>query len=431
MNINIKEISKKIEVIRINKIIEIIIAFFVIAFLCLSPADSLAGVKGYMIVKDNESFWDPNKDVSITWQIKQWLTDENARIENTMEKDIVHLIDVSKEKIYKLNYQDRTYRIVEFPEEKKFYIDSQKMDQEKKCGEWSCYGIKINIKSTEISFKIECWLSKDVDIPSENREKIGKFLGEYQIILSKELAKYEGYPVQTVLSIKAHDKEIKIVSTVVDFKKMDIDAKLFEIPNDFKAVDDSTRKIYKEDKDEDPNIKDSPIKEEKSVAQDIKCVTGKVTESYQQVRSLGVFADGSQIPMNQEATCFFKLDSETTCEFYFPGDNEKLKTSLTLATKLKRPVTVFYYPGADGQEGLVTKIIFPELEGKSIFTDDNQDMIRKAQIKLQELGYNPGKADGIFGRRTKAAIMKFQKDSDLDVSGELDQDTLKKLQLSN
>ncbi|MGA1865707.1 MAG: DUF4412 domain-containing protein, partial [bacterium] len=355
MDISLMEISKRTKAIHINILIEIAIVSLLVAFFCLSPSDSLAGVKGYLIVKDNESFWDPNKDVSITWQIKQWLTDENARIENTMEKDIVHLIDVSKEKIYKLNLQDKTYGVVEFPEEKKFSIESRKMDQEKKCGEWSCYGIKVNIKSTEISFNIECWMSKDVDIPSEIREKIGKFLGEYQIILSKELAKYEGYPVQTVLSIKAHDKEIKIVSTLADYKKMDMDPELFEIPSDFKAVDDSTRKTLKEDKKEDPNIKDFPKKEEEFVAQDIKSVTGKVTEAFQQVSSLGIFDGGSQIPINQKTTCLFKLDTETTCEFYFPGDNEKLKTSLTLATKLKRPVTVFYYPGADGQEGLVTK----------------------------------------------------------------------------
>lgn len=265
LNIRLKEMSKRIKAIHINKVIEIAIVFFIVSFFCFSPANSLAGVKGYLIVKDNESFWDPNKDVSVTWQVKQWLSDENARIENTLEKDIAHLIDVSEEKIYKLNVRDKTYRVVEFPKEKKFYIESQKMDQEKKCGEWSCNGVKVNIKSTEISFSIECWLAKEVDIPSEMREKVGKFLGEYQIILSKELAKYEGYPVQTILSIKAHDKEIKIVSRVIDYKKLDIDPKLFEIPNDFKAVDDSTGKTHKEDKDEDPNIKDSPKKEEESV----------------------------------------------------------------------------------------------------------------------------------------------------------------------
>lgn len=45
--------------------------------------------------------------------------------------------------------------------------------------------------------------------------------------------------------------------------------------------------------------------------------------------------------------------------------------------------------------------------------------IKKAQQKLNELGYNCGKADGIMGKKTKAAIKKFQKDKGLTVDGVL------------
>lgn len=43
--------------------------------------------------------------------------------------------------------------------------------------------------------------------------------------------------------------------------------------------------------------------------------------------------------------------------------------------------------------------------------------IKKIQEKLNELGYDCGKADGIAGKKTTAAIKKFQKDQGLTVDG--------------
>lgn len=51
------------------------------------------------------------------------------------------------------------------------------------------------------------------------------------------------------------------------------------------------------------------------------------------------------------------------------------------------------------------------------------------QNKLNELGYKCGKADGIIGRNTKAAIKDFQKDKGLVVDGIVGSKTLKALGL--
>ncbi len=45
--------------------------------------------------------------------------------------------------------------------------------------------------------------------------------------------------------------------------------------------------------------------------------------------------------------------------------------------------------------------------------------IRRAQQLLTELGYEPGPIDGIMGRRTRAAVERFQADQGLAVSGDL------------
>lgn len=56
-------------------------------------------------------------------------------------------------------------------------------------------------------------------------------------------------------------------------------------------------------------------------------------------------------------------------------------------------------------------------------------IVEEAQIKLQNLGYDPGEPDGILGKRTREALRKYQEDCGLPVSGNLDQATIKKLDL--
>jgi len=43
--------------------------------------------------------------------------------------------------------------------------------------------------------------------------------------------------------------------------------------------------------------------------------------------------------------------------------------------------------------------------------------VKDLQVTLQRLGYNPGAADGIFGVRTKQAVLQFQKDNGLSQDG--------------
>jgi len=52
--------------------------------------------------------------------------------------------------------------------------------------------------------------------------------------------------------------------------------------------------------------------------------------------------------------------------------------------------------------------------------------VRKLQTQLQELGFVPGKADGIFGQRTRKAVMAFQ--SAFLVDGIADDMTIQKIE---
>ena len=50
--------------------------------------------------------------------------------------------------------------------------------------------------------------------------------------------------------------------------------------------------------------------------------------------------------------------------------------------------------------------------------------IRRAQERLATLGYRPGRADGRMGERTATALRNFQRDRNLNATGELDEDTV-------
>ena len=53
-----------------------------------------------------------------------------------------------------------------------------------------------------------------------------------------------------------------------------------------------------------------------------------------------------------------------------------------------------------------------------------QESLRQAQRQLIQAGYNPGKADGLFGQTTAAALKQFQSKNKLPVTGLPDQPTL-------
>lgn len=56
--------------------------------------------------------------------------------------------------------------------------------------------------------------------------------------------------------------------------------------------------------------------------------------------------------------------------------------------------------------------------------------VRQIQKKLTELGYDPGKADGIYGQQTKNAVIAFQKAKGLSADGIAGPKTLKALGIS-
>ena len=53
--------------------------------------------------------------------------------------------------------------------------------------------------------------------------------------------------------------------------------------------------------------------------------------------------------------------------------------------------------------------------------------VREAQCVLRDLGYHPGPIDGIFSPRTRSALERYQLAEKLPVTGQLDAETLLRL----
>lgn len=58
-----------------------------------------------------------------------------------------------------------------------------------------------------------------------------------------------------------------------------------------------------------------------------------------------------------------------------------------------------------------------------------KEMIKEVQKALNDLGYDCGKVDGILGKKTKAALKKFQKDYGLKVDGKIGKEVKKALNI--
>ncbi|MFA9558955.1 S41 family peptidase [Evansella sp. AB-rgal1] len=60
--------------------------------------------------------------------------------------------------------------------------------------------------------------------------------------------------------------------------------------------------------------------------------------------------------------------------------------------------------------------------------DMNGTQIANAQLMLEGLGYGPGRTDGYFDETTVEAVRSFQRDIDIDVTGEINTETAERLQ---
>lgn len=72
-------------------------------------------------------------------------------------------------------------------------------------------------------------------------------------------------------------------------------------------------------------------------------------------------------------------------------------------------------------------IIFPAILLLIEIAESEDHDVYQVQKKLKELGYDPGSADGIWGKKTTSAVKSFQRNNGLPVTGQLDEQTRTKL----
>jgi peptidoglycan hydrolase-like protein with peptidoglycan-binding domain len=69
---------------------------------------------------------------------------------------------------------------------------------------------------------------------------------------------------------------------------------------------------------------------------------------------------------------------------------------------------------------------YPEPQTPAL-ADPYSGLISSIQERLRLLGFDPGPVNGEFGAKTQAALAQFQLAADINVSGQLDDETLSEL----
>lgn len=96
-----------------------------------------------------------------------------------------------------------------------------------------------------------------------------------------------------------------------------------------------------------------------------------------------------------------------------------------LGKEIKSPPTVKEKDRVEDNSSPVMRVIRytnPMMRGSDV---------RMVQNKLNDLGYNAGSEDGVYGLKTEVAVKRFQKDNSLSVDGIVGQNTWAKLIKSN
>lgn len=78
---------------------------------------------------------------------------------------------------------------------------------------------------------------------------------------------------------------------------------------------------------------------------------------------------------------------------------------------------------------LICGVLIIGLGGMASIAWTQDDKVLKVQQLLSALGYDPGKADGVMGPRTRRAIAAYQRSNNLPPTSELDEPTLSALGL--
>ena len=66
---------------------------------------------------------------------------------------------------------------------------------------------------------------------------------------------------------------------------------------------------------------------------------------------------------------------------------------------------------------------------KSSATNSSRKLVKKAQVLLNQRGFNVGTPDGVIGPKTKRAILEFQRNAGIPITGKVDKKTLAALDL--
>lgn len=193
----------------------------------------------------------PAKDEQGTvWMMNDKMRDDSG--------DISTLVRFDLNKIYIINYKDKTYSEMDLPIDFEKILPAEALQmlqmmqvtatvtdsgEVQKIKDWSCkkylVEISVSIMGMTMPMTIEMWTSKDLGIDFDLYKK---FYGETILLnpifksIVEELQKIEGYPVLTKLSMTMMGAETKSQEEVLSVEKKDPPPGTYDLPQGYTKV---------------------------------------------------------------------------------------------------------------------------------------------------------------------------------------------------
>lgn len=100
-------------------------------------------------------------------------------------------------------------------------------------------------------------------------------------------------------------------------------------------------------------------------------------------------------------------------------------TSLTQSGCMALPVEALY--AAQYIPGALAVMSATTADKTTESTHGDKSVVREIQARLTAKGYDPGSVDGVYGLRTRRAIIQYQRDMGLEEHGRADTELLARL----
>lgn len=172
-----------------------------------------------------------------------WITDNHVRLQQSKQ---VLIFDFAKQEIVTLLPEQNTYFNMSFEQTDQLlnisnmFINSGedaefvRAQETKYIENWPCY----QVKAQDESYKIELWLTEEIDVDRKELLKVYKRLPGMSAFVKfiEQMEEHKGFPVLTKMEMDVFGMKVRTTVTLKKIERKEVAANLFMPPANYKKV---------------------------------------------------------------------------------------------------------------------------------------------------------------------------------------------------